>query len=85
MCIALVNAQLICLVFMYRINCSTTKIPLAPNHVLETSYSRSKVNSRGVPEGETAQQLHSSEVETALQLHSSEVEIALQLHFHLWT
>ena len=54
------------------------KMALAPNHVMETS--RSKFNSPGVSEVETALQLHSSEVETALQLHSSEVETALQLH-----
>ena len=69
------------------------KMALAPNHVLETS--RSKVNSPGVSEvetalqlqsseGETAPQLHSSEVETAPQLHSSEGETALQLHLLLW-
>ena len=48
---------------------------------METS--RSKFNSPGVSEVETAPQLLSSEVETALQLHSSKVETALQLHL-LW-
>ena len=48
------------------------------HHVLESS--RSKVNSPGPSEVETALQLHSSEVETATQLHSSEVETATQLH-----
>ena len=41
-------------------------LPLAPNHVLETS--RSKVNSPGASEVETVLQLHSVEVETAFQL-----------------
>ena len=58
------------------------QMSLAPNHVLKTS--RSKFNSPGVSEVETAPQLHSSEVKTALKLHSSEVETALQLHFLLW-
>ena len=54
-------------------------MPLAPNLVLETS--RSKFNSPGVYEVETAPQIHSFEVETALQLHSSsEVETAPQIH-----
>ena len=47
------------------------KMPLAQNHVLETS--RSIVNSPEV-----------SEVKTAPKLHSSEAETALQLHFHSW-
>ena len=58
------HAQLICQLFVYRIN---NRILLAPNPVMETS--RPKFNSPGVSEVETAPQLHSSEVETALQLH----------------